>query len=63
MTALLDAFGQAVNRIGKQMDSHEKSERREKLSLYTPVWQTKLSLDYDRDKIKEMIEHQKSEYL
>lgn len=63
MTALLDAMGTTINKVGERL-ANEKDEDRPGRIIFMTVTdgQENSSKDFTREKIKEMIEHQESKY-
>ena len=62
-TALLDAIGLTVNKIGNALKHTAESERPEKVMfVITTDGMENASREYDYDKIKKMIGHQKEKY-
>jgi len=62
-TALLDAVGRTINKIGGVQKNTAKDYRAEKvLFVITTDGLENASCEFDYDKIKSMIEHQKSRY-
>ena len=62
-TALLDAVGRTVDRVGERLDALEESQKPENVIVFILTdGKENASSDYDRDTIKEMIEHQESKY-
>ena len=63
MTALLDAIGRTVDRVGERLDALEASEKPENVIVFILTdGLENASSDYSRDRIREMIEHQESKY-
>lgn len=63
-TALLDAVGRTVDRVGERLDALDESQKPENVIVFILTdGKENASSDYNRDKIKEMIEHQQSKYL
>ena len=63
MTALLDAMGTTINKVGERL-SNEKDEDRPGRIIFMTVTdgQENASKDFTREKVKEMIEHQETKY-
>jgi len=62
-TALLDAIGRAINKIGRVQKNTAEEYRAEKvLFVITTDGMENASREFDYDKIKSMVEHQKSKY-
>lgn len=62
-TALLDAVGKTVDRVGERMDATPESEKPENVIVFILTdGKENASSDYGRDKVKTMIEHQESTY-
>ena len=62
-TALLNAVGRTVDRVGERLDALEESEKPENVIFFILTdGKENASSNYDRDTIKEMIEHQESKY-
>jgi uncharacterized protein YegL len=62
-TALLDAVGRTINKIGSVQKNTAEEYRAEKvLFVITTDGMENASHEFNYDKIKSMIEHQKSEY-
>lgn len=62
-TALLDAVGKTINKTGNVMKNTAEDERAEKvLFVITTDGMENASKEFNYDKIKSMIEHQKSKY-
>ncbi|MCL2816388.1 MAG: VWA domain-containing protein [Oscillospiraceae bacterium] len=62
-TALLDAIGATINKIGNALKDTAEDDRAEKvLFIITTDGMENASLEFDYDKIKAMIEHQKEKY-
>jgi len=62
-TALLDAIGRTINKIGSVQKNTAEEFRAEKvLFVITTDGMENASREFDYDKIKSMVEHQKSEY-
>ena len=63
MTALLDAVGRTVDRVGERLDELNESEKPENVIVFILTdGMENASSEYSRDQIKEMIEHQESKY-
>ena len=63
MTALLDAVGRTVDRVGERLDALPDSEKPENVIVFILTdGMENASSDYKKDQIKEMIEHQQSKY-
>lgn len=63
MTALLDAVGRTVDRVGQRLDGLPESEKPENVIVFILTdGKENASSDYNRDQIKEMVEHQESKY-
>ena len=63
MTALLDAVGRTVDRVGERLDELKEAEKPENVIVFILTdGKENASSDYSRDQIKEMIEHQESKY-
>ena len=62
-TALLDAVGRTVDRVGERLDTLPESEKPENVIIFILTdGKENASADYSRDTIREMIEHQESVY-
>lgn len=62
-TALLDAVGRTVDRVGERLDSIEDDEKTENVIVFILTdGKENASSDYTRDQVKEMIEHQQTKY-
>lgn len=62
-TALLDAVGTTVDRVGERLDSSAEKNKPENVIVFILTdGHENASSDYTRDQIKEMIEHQESKY-
>lgn len=62
-TALLDAIGRTVDRVGERLDAMTETEKPENVIVFILTdGKENASSDYSRDKIKGMIEHQESKY-
>lgn len=63
MTALLDALGKTITTVGERLAQTPEEERPEKVLVVvmTDGYENS-SLEYTKDQIKEMIEHQQSKY-
>lgn len=62
-TALLDAVGQSIDDVGKRLANTSDENRPEKVIVCILTdGKENSSCKYNRDKIKEMIEHQKDKY-
>lgn len=62
-TALLDAVGKTINKIGKVQKHTAEDERAEHvLFVITTDGMENASHEYNYDKVRQMIEHQKSKY-
>ncbi|SMO51423.1 vWA domain-containing protein [Fodinibius sediminis] len=63
MTALLDAVGRTIDRVGDRLDSLPESDKPENVIVFILTdGRENASSDYSRDKVREMIEHQESKY-
>lgn len=63
MTALLDAVGRTVDRVGERLDGLKDSEKPDNVIVFILTHgKENASSDYSRDKIRGMIEHQESKY-
>ena len=63
MTALLDAVGRTVDRVGQRLDSLEDGQKPDNVIVFILTdGKENASSDYGKDKVKEMIEHQESKY-
>jgi uncharacterized protein YegL len=63
MTALLDAVGRTVDRVGERLDALPESEKPENVIVFILTdGMENASSDYNKDQVKEMIEHQQSKY-
>ena len=62
-TALLDAVGKTINSIGSLLNNTSENERPEKVMfvIITDGLEN-ASIEFSKDKIKEMIEHQREKY-
>lgn len=62
-TALLDAVGSTVDRVGERLDATPEPEKPENVIVFILTdGKENASADYSRDKVKSMIEHQESKY-
>ena len=62
-TALLDAIGRTINSIGNRLSETPEDERPEKvIFVITTDGMENASLEFTKQKIKEMIEHQQNKY-
>jgi hypothetical protein len=63
MTALLDAVGRTINHVGKDLDKLPEEEKPKKV-LFVVITDgyENASQELTKDKVKEMIDHQKSKY-
>lgn len=62
-TALLDAVGVTIDRVGERLDALEESEKPENVIVFILTdGMENASSDYNRDRVKEMIELQSSKY-
>lgn len=62
-TALLDAVGRTIDRVGERLDGMEESQKPENVIFFILTdGLENASSDYTRDRVKEMIEHQQSKY-
>lgn len=62
-TALLDAIGFTITRVGNRLDKTQESERPSQvLFVVLTDGEENRSKEYTKEKIKEMIEHQSSKY-
>ncbi len=62
-TALLDAVGRTVDRVGERLDALEETDKPENVIVFILTdGKENASSDYTRDQIREMIEHQESKY-
>lgn len=62
-TALLDAVGRTVDRVGERLDSLEESQKPENVIVFILTdGLENSSSDYSRRKVRNMIEHQESKY-
>lgn len=62
-TALLDAVGWTVDRVGERLDAIDNDEKPENVIVFILTdGKENASSDYKRDQIREMIEHQESKY-
>lgn len=62
-TALLDAIGLTVDRVGERLDALKEAEKPENVIVFILTdGMENASSDYKRGRIKEMIEHQSSKY-
>lgn len=62
-TALLDAVGLTVDRVGQRLDELDESEKPENVIVFILTdGHENSSSDYTRDKVKNMIEHQEAKY-
>ena len=62
-TALLDAVGQTIDRVGERLDNLPEEEKPENVIFFILTdGLENASSDYTRDRVKEMIEHQQSKY-
>jgi len=62
-TALLDAVGRTVDRLGERLDSLKEDEKPENVIVFILTdGKENASSDYSRDKIREMIEDRESNY-
>lgn len=62
-TALLDAVGRTVDRVGERLDKLNESEKPENVIVFILTdGMENASSDYNKDQVKEMIEHQESKY-
>lgn len=63
MTALLDAVGKTINSVGKRLSETPEDERPEKvIFVITTDGFENASMEFEKDTIKNMIEHQQSKY-
>lgn len=63
MTALLDAVGRTVDRVGERLDSLTDNNKPDNVIVFILTdGKENASSDYNRDQVKEMIEHQQSKY-
>jgi len=63
MTALLDAVGRTVDRVGQRLDALPESEKPENVIVFILTdGMENASSDYNKEQVKEMIEHQESKY-
>jgi uncharacterized protein YegL len=63
MTALLDAVGRTVDRVGERLDELNESEKPENVIVFILTdGMENASSDYSKDQVKEMIEHQELKY-
>lgn len=63
MTALLDAVGKTINSIGARLNETPEDERPDKvIFVITTDGMENASREFDKSKVKEMIEHQQSKY-
>lgn len=63
MTALLDAIGKTINSVGDRLSKTEEDNRPEKVMLCIITdGQENQSREFTNEKIKEMIEHQRTKY-
>lgn len=63
MTALLDAVGRTVDRVGERLDGLQDAEKPDNVIVFILTdGKENTSSDYNRAQIKEMIEHQESKY-
>jgi len=57
-TALLDAIGRTVDRVGERLDAMVETEKPENIIVFILTdGMENASSDYSRDKIREMIQH------
>jgi len=62
-TALLDAVGRTVDRVGDRLDKLKESEKPENVIVFILTdGMENASSDYNKDQVKEMIQHQESKY-
>jgi uncharacterized protein YegL len=62
-TALLDALGQTINKVGQRLANIPESERPEQILVYLcSDGEENASHEYTHAQVKEMIEHQQSKY-
>lgn len=62
-TALLDAVGDTINSIGARLNSTPEEERPEKvIFIITTDGYENSSREFTKEKVKEMIEHQRNKY-
>ena len=62
-TALLDAVGKTINKIGNAQKRTTEAERAEKVVVViTTDGMENASCEFSKDKVRRMIEHQKSKY-
>lgn len=62
-TALLDAVGRTVDRVGERLDELNDSEKPENVIVFILTdGMENASSDYTKDQVKEMIQHQESKY-
>lgn len=62
-TALLDAVGRTIDRVGERLDELKDSEKPENVIVFILTdGLENASSDYSRNQIKEMIKHQESKY-
>jgi uncharacterized protein YegL len=63
MTALLDAVGRTINEVGIRLDKTPEDQRPEKVMICIVTdGQENFSHEFQLDKIKEMISHQRDKY-
>lgn len=63
MTALLDAVGYTISKVGERLSNTPEEEKPSKVMVCIITdGQENSSKEYDRTKIKEMIEHQRTKY-
>lgn len=63
MTALLDAVGKTINSIGSRLNATPEDERPDKVVfVITTDGFENASIEFNKNTIKEMIEHQQSKY-
>lgn len=62
-TALLDAVGRTVDRVGERLNELTNSEKPENVIVFILTdGMENASSDYTKDQVKEMIQHQESKY-
>ncbi len=62
-TALLDAMGKTINEVGSKLAAMDENDRPSKvLFLIITDGQENSSLEFSKEKIKEMVEHQQTVY-
>lgn len=63
MTALLDAVGRTVDRVGERLDGLQDEEKPDNVIVFILTdGKENASSDYNKDQVKEMIQHQESKY-